>query len=194
MEDINTHANDNKCTFASEAGFQELYLKFKKPITAYLKARVADAETAEDIAQEVFLKVYRFRGSYDPRYAPSTWLWSIAKNTLIDWFRREELTDHVGLAIESVDYEKVPCLAHDAERRLIDCRGKDVLVKMISDLSEVQRKALAMRVVDHWPYRQIAKHLNLSLSAVKCLVHRAKATLIRRRAEEQAQTLPLLSQ
>ena len=186
--------NDKKPSFVSgllsdPQGFQEIYTRFWKPILSYLSARVDDIETAEDIAQEVFLKAYRFRGSYNPQFAISTWLWSIAKNTLIDWFRREELSEHIELPGVSVDYERVACPDHNAEKRLMEGRGREVLLRMISELSELQRKALSLRIVEHWPYRQIAKHLNMSLSAAKCLVHRAKGNLIRQRVEERSKAV-----
>ena len=71
----------------SHEAFSKVYQRFSKPLLHYIRSRISDPEVAEELTQEVFLKAYRFRDSYQERYALSTWLWTIARNTISDHLR-----------------------------------------------------------------------------------------------------------
>ena len=168
-----------------QEAFSKVYKKFHKPILNHVSGKLRDPSVSEEITHDIFLKAYRFRSSFDPQYQFSTWLWTIAKNTLADWFRKnsqsstlEEEAVRLGLS-----QEEIPSLHLDAELALIEHADQKVLVKMMDSLAGLQKKALLMRLIHQLPYHEIAKRLNLSLSSVKCLVHRAKSTLMERCGE-----------
>src|SRR3954451_5807073 len=71
----------------SHDAFAKIYERFRKPLLHFVRSRISDPAVAEEITQEVFLKAYRFRDSYQERYALSTWLWTIARNTVSDHLR-----------------------------------------------------------------------------------------------------------
>ena len=160
--------------------YEKIYRKFKKPILNYVSARSRDQHQAEELTQDIFLKAYRFRKSFDPRYAFSTWLWTIARNTLADSFRRKRVTLLEDNASGAMDPESYPSAAPDPEQACLEISDREGFVKLMSGLTGLQKKAIFMRVIHQLPYHEIAKRLDLSLSAVKCLVHRGRNSLTRK--------------
>jgi RNA polymerase sigma factor (sigma-70 family) len=152
--------------------FSKIDRRFRKPIFRYILGRVPDSETAEELTQDVFLKAYRARESYEERFELSTWLWTIARNTVFDWLRkqREEVLD----SPDEFSWEEIPCNLPCPETRTARKLDRKVLLKLMSTLTDLQKRALFMRVVRQLSYEEISKHLGLSLSAAKCLVYRAR--------------------
>ncbi len=162
--------------------FSKVYKRFKKPIFNYVSSKLRDRHMAEEVTQEIFIKSYRFRGSFDPRYKFSTWLWAISKNTLSDWFRKnKQIASHERDALNMfINVDEIPSLSPDPEHLLIECAEQEALFEVMNLLTDLQKKVFFMRLIDHLPYQEIATHLNLSLSSVKCLLHRARNTLIKK--------------
>lgn len=160
--------------------FSRVYKKFRKPILNYIVCKLRNRDIAEELTQEVFLKVYRFRESFDPQFEFSTWLWTIARNTLSDWFRKNRQASILeeGISGLSLDLEDVPSQNPNPEHVFIETADQEVLVQMMSVLTDLQKKALFMRLIHRLPYHEIASQLNLSLSAVKSVLHRARSTLL----------------
>src|SRR5690349_17596799 len=73
--------------------YSKLYKKFREPVFNYLFERLGDQIVAEEITQEVFLKAYRFRRTFNPRFRFSAWIKAIARNTLADWMRKNNKAD-----------------------------------------------------------------------------------------------------
>src|SRR3954466_4317958 len=71
-----------------EDGFEELVRRYQRPIVAYVYRMVGDYDTALDLAQEVFIKVYNSLGRYRPEFKFSTWIYKIAHNSAVDYLRR----------------------------------------------------------------------------------------------------------
>lgn len=154
--------------------FTNMYSRFQKPILKYVRTRVKDPQVAEEITQEVFIKAYRFQDSYDEKHAAiSTWLWTIARNTVVDNLRKKDVSFE-----EPLCEDEIPSLLFDAESLLEKRDRRRMLMMMTRQLSKVQRRVLWMRVVQQRSYDEIAKHLGVSLGAVKTMVHRAKNTMI----------------
>src|SRR4051812_34192450 len=102
----------------STLDFDEIYGRFHGPILSYVRSKLGDEEAARELTQEVFLKVHRFRASYRDEYAVSTWLWTIARNTLSDHFRARGSAIELSLD-EPVTLEERPGTERDAESRLL---------------------------------------------------------------------------
>jgi RNA polymerase sigma-70 factor (ECF subfamily) len=157
-----------------EKAFEELYRRYRKPIFQYVIARVPDVENAEDLTQEIFLKIYRFRDSYQENYAFSTWLWAIAKNSVADFLRvRKEC-----LVSDPEAAEEVPCGAQNAESILLKKDRRKKLRRLARGLTRPQRRVLWLHLVHHLSFVEISKRLNLSLTAVKNLAYRARLRLV----------------
>jgi RNA polymerase sigma-70 factor, ECF subfamily len=162
-------------------GFAKIYLQFRRPIFKYVTRMVNDIQIAEELTQEIFLKAFRFSSTYQPKYALSTWLWTIARNTVLDWRRKSSLDPCREQRQESefdLKVEDLPALSSNAEAHMIEKTEKEGIIGLLNSLTELQRRVLLLRVIHHLSYREISKKLGLSLSAVKCLAYRARHTLI----------------
>ena len=158
--------------------FERIYKRYRTPLMAFVKSRATTLceSSVEEIIQETFLRAFRFRESYKEEYEFSTWLWSIARNSMID---------HIGStppetreADGSMWVESEPHPACNAEEGLIQRNELKRLLRFFRRLPSGQRRALFLRVVRQLSYEEIAERMKVSLSAVKSVMNRAKSTLV----------------
>lgn len=164
----------------SQEAFRELVVRFERPVYSLLVRMVQDGMTAEDLAQEVFVKAFRRLGTYDPQWKFSSWLFKIAHNTAIDHLRKggvetvplEVTSDDDGrgslAAVLSDDALESPHAA--AERRDL-ARG---LEAAIARLRPDYRLAVVMFYVSGASYQEICEASGLPLGTVKTNLHRAR--------------------
>lgn len=167
--------------------FEEIYRRHRRLVLGALLPGVRHRETADDLAQEVFLKAHRFRESYRPEFALATWLRTIARNTLHDWRRSRTGTPLEQIAFdapaaagdESIStVEALPSRDPSPERWLHRRHERRRLRELLRSLTRSQRRVVWLRVVRELSYAEIAKLLGLSLDAVKCLAYRARQALL----------------
>jgi RNA polymerase sigma-70 factor (ECF subfamily) len=163
-----------------EASFADLLERHRGPVIHFLYRMVQNQAVSEELAQEVFLRVYRSRATYEPTAKFTTWLFRIATHLALNWIRdgRNEK------AQESLDRET----AEGATRQIAD-RGRTVEEELLyqARLAEVrqaietlpakQRAAVLMHKYEEMEYSQIANVLSCSESAIKSLLFRAYETL-----------------
>jgi RNA polymerase sigma-70 factor (ECF subfamily) len=166
--------------------FRVLLDKHRNPLNHFLQRMVQDAGVSEELAQEVFLRIYRSRASYEPSAKFTTWMFRIASHVALNWLRDErheraaerldggrtgeeggsdlparELRDRRPLVEQTLVYET----------RLQEIRDS------IAALPAKQRAAVLMHKYEEMEYSQIAQALECSESAVKSLLFRAYETL-----------------
>ncbi len=161
------------------SAFDALFLRWAGPLLRYLDRMVRDRATAEELVQEVFIRVYGARDRYRPDARFSTWLYRIATNLALNELRRPRRRDpHTSL-----DADGAPLLPSEepGAEAVVDARraGAAVLHELEA-LPERQRAALCLAAVEGLSYSEIAEALDTSEKAVKALVHRARATLAAR--------------
>src|SRR5438128_8392133 len=83
-----------------EAGFEELVRRYQRPIAAYVYRMVGDYDSALDLTQEVFIKIYNSLGRYRPEFKFSTWIYKIAHNAAIDHLRRYNVREQLARTSE----------------------------------------------------------------------------------------------
>jgi RNA polymerase sigma factor (sigma-70 family) len=156
--------------------FSLIHAKYAKNILAFVLRHVRDRSIAEDLTQEVFLRLFRFRRYYRPGHAFSSWLWTIARNVVSDWFRKASNREPAHSAHEGNEFhpEQIPSHHPCAESLLERKTQRQQLVTVMKQLTKLQRRVLRMRIIKQLSYDEIAKKLGLSLSAVKCLLYRSK--------------------
>ncbi len=166
-----------------EAGFNYLAQKYHRPMIHFLFRMVGNHAVAEELAQEVFLRVYRARTSYRAEARFTTWLYRIATNLAVNHARdnKHERTAHT-VYLDAPDEETgtTPDLADDvpsAEERLLRDERMAAIRKHVLALPERQRMAVLMHKYQGMDYRQIGDVLKLSESATKSLLFRAYQTL-----------------
>jgi RNA polymerase sigma-70 factor (ECF subfamily) len=166
-----------------EAGFNYLAQKYHRPMINFLYRMVGNHAVAEELAQEVFLRVYRARSSYRAEARFTTWLYRIATNLAVNHARDTKLerTAHT-VYLDAADEETgtTPDLAGDdpsAEERMLRDERMAAIRKHVMALPERQRMAVLMHKYQGMDYRQIGDVLKLSESATKSLLFRAYQTL-----------------
>jgi RNA polymerase sigma-70 factor (ECF subfamily) len=171
----------------SEAAYRELLTRYERPVFSLVFRMVRDRETAEDLAQETFIKVLNNLDRYSPEFKFSSWLFKIANNVAIDHLRRRRL-DTV-----SVDGSPHAASAAEAEATSFDLvsRGESALEEMesrelgsaieraIARLRPEYRSCILLRHVEGRSYEEIAATLDLPIGTVKTYIHRARHELRR---------------
>src|SRR5215467_13639647 len=164
--------------------FEELVERYQHRLIAVMNHLVGNAEEAEDLAQEVFLRVYRARKKYRPRSKFSTWLFTIANNLAMNSLRARQRKPVVPLNVR----DSGPLGPRPAEQ-LVKDRGnlpvqnlqQEELVSLIQEalagLNERQRVAVVLNKFEDMNYAEIADVMGVTTKAVKSLLSRARDNL-----------------
>lgn len=168
-----------------EPAFRELVRRYERPVFSLIFRMVRDRETAEDLAQDTFIKVLNHIDRYRPEFKLSSWLFKIANNVAIDHLRKRQLntlsmdgSPHAATAME------VEATAFDVESRgesaLDELESRELgsaIEQAISMLRPEYRSCILLRHVDGRSYEEIAAALDLPLGTVKTYIHRARREL-----------------
>ncbi|MGD0548000.1 MAG: sigma-70 family RNA polymerase sigma factor [Terracidiphilus sp.] len=166
-----------------EAAFNFLAEKYHRPIIHFLFRMVRNQAIAEELAQEVFLRVYRARQSYRAEAKFSTWLYRIAANLAVNHARdtkHERTVQYVYLDAPDEETGAAPEVADGAlsvEQQLLRAERMKAIRAKVRSLPERQRMAVLMHKYQGMDYREIGEVLKLSESAVKSLLFRAYQAL-----------------
>jgi len=165
------------------AGFDFLIQKYRKPIIHFMYRMVRNQAVAEELAQEVFLRVYRSRETYRAEARFSTWLYRIATNLGVNYARdtrHERAASTVYLDEADAETGTTPDVADTtigAEANLLRRERLNAIRQHVMALPERQRMAVLMHKYEGMDYKQIGDVLKLSESATKSLLFRAYQTL-----------------
>jgi len=166
-----------------ESAFGYLVQKYRRPLVGFMYRMCHNPATAEELAQEVFLRVYRSRETYEVSAKFSTWLYRIATNLAVNHARdtRHERPENT-VRLDEPDQETgtTPDLADKsltAEEQLLRRERLAAIKAKVNALPERQRLAVMMHKYQQMDYRQIAAVMKLSESATKSLLFRAYETL-----------------
>ena len=166
-----------------DSAFDFLVQKYRRPIINFMYRMAHNTAAAEDLAQEVFLRVYRSRSSYEASAKFTTWLYRIATNLGMNYSRdtRHERPENV-MNLDEPDEEtgQSPDLADKTpsiEEEILQRERLNAIRQKVEALPERQKMAVLMHKYQQMDYRQIADVLKLSESATKSLLFRAYETL-----------------
>jgi RNA polymerase sigma-70 factor, ECF subfamily len=166
-----------------QAAFNYLVQKYRRPIVSFMYRMARNAAAAEDLAQEVFLRVYRSRESYEASAKFTTWLYRIATNLAVNHARdtRHERPE-VTVSLDEPDEEtgttfEVPDGTLNAEQLMLRRERMLAIRRKVEALPEQQKLAVIMHKYQHMDYKQISQVLKKSESATKSLLFRAYETL-----------------
>lgn len=169
----------------SAAAFEELVLRYQGRLLTVLRHLVGNREQAEDLAQEVFLRVYRARESYQPDAKFSTWLYTIANhaaaNALRSKARHPEVTlqsrDSGPMGARPLDRMLLASSGQMPARQLAKAELREVVRMALDSLSERQRMAVLLSKFEDMSYADIGAVMEMSPQAVKSLLSRARENL-----------------
>jgi RNA polymerase sigma-70 factor (ECF subfamily) len=162
------------------ASFTILLEKHRLPVIHFLYRMVQNQAVAEELAQEVFLRVYRSRESYEPTAKFTTWLFRIATHLALNSLRdgkHRRLEEHLDDDSSETPVRQVSDQRPTVEQRMLHQSRMEEIRRAVATLPEKQRAAVLMHKYDEMEYSQIAKVLNCSESAIKSLLFRAYETL-----------------
>jgi RNA polymerase sigma-70 factor (ECF subfamily) len=162
------------------ASYSVLIEKHRSPVVHFLYRMVQDYAVAEELSQEVFLRVYRSRESYEPTAKFTTWLFRIATHLALNWIRdgrNERGQERIDDDSEGSRNLQVPDRKPTIEQSMVYETKLAEVRKAIAGLPDKQRAAVLMHKYEEMEYTQIAGVLNCSESAVKSLLFRAYETL-----------------
>jgi len=166
-----------------DSAFDYLVQKYRRPMLSFMFRMAHNAAAAEDLAQEVFLRVYRSRETYEASAKFTTWLYRIATNLAVNHARdrrheRPETTvsldepdENTGMTMDVADSSMT------AEEAIVRRERMTAIRRRVQALPERQRMAVLLHKYQQMDYRQIAEVLKLSESAIKSLLFRAYETL-----------------
>ena len=166
-----------------QSAFEYLVQKYRRPIVSFMYRMARNAAAAEDLAQEVFLRVYRSRETYEATAKFTTWLYRIATNLAVNHARdtRHERPE-VQVSLDEPDEDtgttlEVPDSSLNAEQAIVRRERMMAIRQKVEALPEQQRLAVIMHKYQQMDYKQISEVLKKSESATKSLLFRAYETL-----------------
>ena len=156
-----------------ERAFTEFIERYKNRLFNFIIRILPEKETAEDILQDTFLRVYNQRKNYSPDYALSTWVYTIALNLARSELRKRKLRKYLSLDFlkEESDVE-LPDTTNPEPGKL-----KPLLEKAIKALPEEYRMAFVLCDIERLPYHEIAEIMRVPVGTVKSRINRARTML-----------------
>jgi RNA polymerase sigma-70 factor (ECF subfamily) len=167
-----------------ELSFELLLRRYRNPMVNFLNRMVRDSGLAEDLAQEVFMRVYRARKEYEPNAKFTTWLFRIATNLALNAVRdgrHRQMEISIDEKLDDGEQEQTRLDVADKtpniENRLLARDRAAVIRSAVESLPEKQRAAVLLHKYVELDYSEIARTLDCSESALKSLLFRAYETL-----------------
>ena len=163
--------------------FEQLVEKYKHPVINVIYRSLRDLTEAEDLAQNVFVQVFKSAHRYKATAKFSTWLFTIARNLCLNEIRRRSRHPAESLEASQTEYEDQPVRQYEDIKtssptdNVLHGELEQKLQNALDELPENQRTAILLCRQEELSYEDIAKVLDCSLSATKSLIHRGRETL-----------------
>jgi RNA polymerase sigma-70 factor (ECF subfamily) len=161
------------------SAFRTLVELHHKPLISFIARFTGDRDSAEDIAQEVFLRVFKAAKVYKPHAKFRTWLFTIATNLCLNEIRDNKNSPKI-VDLPDLHEEGYPIVAPEAfspQKATENAELNTAVRKAIRNLPENQRIAILLRQYNEFSYGEISKIMGISLSAVESLIQRARQSL-----------------
>jgi RNA polymerase sigma-70 factor (ECF subfamily) len=159
--------------------FEQIVDRYRGRLLRFARSKLGDAGPAEDVVQETLLAAYAARHTYDPRFAVSTWLWTILLNLCRrEWRRARTRAAQNVAAVEPATSETGLTLLLAGEQR-------ELLGRLLDELPEAEADALRLRFFGGLKFEEIADAMQSSLSGAKVRVRKGLERLSRRLRDEE---------
>jgi len=157
-----------------DTAFEYLFNRYREAIYRLFVQRLGGANDADDLLQETFIKVYINLHRYSPDYTFGQWVYTIARNTFIDYVRKRQ--DDLSL---DERFSAPPSPAPTPEENVINRQQRTQIEQYLERLAPHYRRLVVMRFFDEYSYEEIADKLALPLGTVKTRIHRARERMCR---------------
>ncbi len=170
--------------------FEQLFNRYRGSIhQLYLQRTAGNADDTDDLLQEAFVKAYLNLHRYNPAYTFGQWIYTIARNTFIDYVRRRrDDTVSIDNTSDTAGY----IAAHSTpspEESLINDQNRRQLESFINKMTPRYRQLIELRFFREFSYEEIAAELSLPMGTVKTQIHRAREQLCRFISESEENLL-----
>ncbi len=164
-----------------EVAFRELVERHQHRVVGTVAKMLGNDRDSEDVAQQVFVRVWKSASRYEPRAKFTTWLMTITRNLVFNEVRRRDRVRSVSLdeEAETSGREMADSAMRTASQEALDDELRQAVDAAIKALPEAQRMALVLRRYEAMPYEEIARVLETTVPAVKSLLFRARGELKR---------------
>lgn len=155
-----------------DRAFEHLFMRYNEAILHLFEQRLDNKDLADDLLQETFIKVYLHLADYSESYTFGQWVYTIARNTLVDHLRRR--ADDV-----SIDEKFIAPMATtpSPEESVIINQRTAHFEASLNEIPEDYRQIIEMRFLDEYTYEEIAEKLGRPLNTIKTQIRRAKAAV-----------------
>jgi RNA polymerase sigma-70 factor (ECF subfamily) len=160
--------------------FEALVTRHQHSVVGTAAKMLGSGADAEDIGQQVFVRVWKSAARYEPSAKFTTWLMTITRNLVFNELRRRQRTQQVSMDADQEDAMRHQFVDEEAQapsEKLLDAELQGAIDAAIASLPENQRLAIVLRRFEGMPYEEIAKVLKTSVPAVKSILFRARAEL-----------------
>lgn len=157
---------------------EELFRRYYRPVVAFFQNKGFSTEESRDLAQETFLRVYRYRERFRGESSEVTWLFQIASNLYKNTLRglQAQKRDAEEVSLESTDV-KDPESEDDALELMLAGERSRLLREALEELPPQMKKAVMLRVTNDMKYREIADEMDVSIETVKAHLYQARQHL-----------------
>ena len=161
------------------AAFDALFTRHRDTIYAMLLKFTGNSDDVEDLMQEAFMKAYLKIGLYDPKYDFGAWIYTIARNTFVDFnrSRKSNALNPQNLPLESGNSAQTS--APTPEDYIINAQQQTQIERYVSMLPEDYRQLFELRFIDEYSYEEIAEKLEMKLGTVKTRIFRVRNMMCR---------------
>lgn len=163
-----------------QRAFEYLFERYREAIMRLFEQRIGDKAMASDLLQETFIKVYLHLTDYSDSYTFGQWIYTIARNTLIDHLRRR--ADDIAL---DERFCAPAASTPTPEESVIIGQTRAHFEASLDELSEEYRQIIEMRFLDEYSYEEIAEKLGRPLNTIKTQIRRAKAAVCKMILEKE---------
>lgn len=160
--------------------FEEIVKLYQQKVCSTIFFMIKNENIVEDIAQEVFIKVYRNIGKFNEESSLYTWIYRITMNTCLDQIKKEKKITYISTFVETEDGELETQLEDESQKVdeiLEEKIRRETLLKAIKSLPAEQRALIVLRDIRQFKYMEIAEMLKLNLGTVKSKISRARQAL-----------------
>jgi len=160
-------------------GFENIFTSYEKPLYNFVLRMVKDTQTAEDLTQDIFIKIYKKLKSFRGEASVSTWVYKIATNAYLDYvrssgYKKNSLSDYIDEGENEKwnhgQYEKIIAIDEQA----IKSEMNTCIQRFLNDLPEDYRAVIVLHDLQDLKNKEIADILNCTLEIVKIRLHRAR--------------------
>ena len=152
-----------------DAAFEHLFNRYREAIRRLFVQRLGSEADADDLLQETFLKIYLNIHRYDKSYTFGQWLYTIARNTFVDFTRKSR----TALSIDE-HFTAPAATTPTPEESIINSQQRMQIDRFLERLSEQHRTLFRLRFLEEYSYEEIAEKLHMPMGSVKTGIHRAR--------------------